>query len=358
MIAGPEPKTPVGVCRVMVVDDETTTLRNLRRILEKEGHQVSTYTNPVRALELLRQERFDLLISDLRMPQLDGLKLLDRAKRLAPELEVIIITGYASLDGAVEATKKGAYHFLAKPFTPDEVRRVVAEAVSGQQARRVNRETMDSNPDPDRLPLIIGRSAAMSHLAEVLNQVAPIDCNVLIVGESGTGKELVARAIHARSNRAAGPLVAFNCAALNAELFENELFGHEKGAFTGADKAKPGLLETGGGGTVFLDEVGEMPLTMQAKLLRALQEREVLRVGGTRPVPFDVRLVAATARNLKAEVDQGGFRSDLYYRLNVVSLEHAPPGRARRTTSPCWPTIFWRCSTAAHGQAGAGHRAP
>ena len=306
--------------RVMVVDDEGTALKGLRRILEKEGYQVSAYANPVRALELLQQKPFDVLLSDLRMPHLDGLELLDRAKLASPGLEVIIISGYASLDRAVEATKKGAYHFLAKPFTPDHVRAVVAEALAMKRDRDAALALESKEEQGGEGPLIIGRSAKMRKVAEIIARIAPTDCNVLIMGESGTGKELAARAIHAKSRCAGGPFVAFNCAALNAELMENELFGHEKGAFTGAAQAKAGLLEAAQGGTVFLDEIGEMPQAMQVKLLRALQEREVLRVGGTDPVELSVRVLAATARDLKAEMNMGAFRRDLYYRLNVVSL--------------------------------------
>jgi len=305
----------------MVVDDELPALKSLRRILEKEGHQVCAYSNPVRALELLQKQSFDVLLSDLRMPHLDGLELLERAKLAAPEMEVIIITGYASLEGAVEATKKGAYHFLAKPFTPDELRQRVAQALAQKRLRDRARSLRAPAGAPAGGPLILGQSPPMLRVAEIIAQIAPTDCNVLLTGESGTGKELAARAIHAQSLRAQGPLVAFNCAAFNQELMDNEFFGHEKGAYTGAHQAKAGLLEAAQGGTVFLDEIGEMPPAMQVKLLRALQEREVLRVGGTRPVPVDVRVVAATARDLKADMEAGAFRQDLYYRLNVVGLE-------------------------------------
>ena len=306
--------------RILVVDDETTALKSLRRILEKDGHTVSTYSNPVRALEKLNQEPFDLVLSDLRMPHLDGLELLDAIKQAAPKIEVIIITGYASLSGAVEATKKGAFDFLAKPFTPGEVREKVRLALQQKQAHDQALKLAEPGPEEDKDHLIIGQSPQMLRVGEVIAQIAPIDCNVLITGESGTGKELAARSIHARSPRAAEPWVAFNCAAFNRELMENELFGHEKGAFTGAHQAKAGLLEAAQGGTVFLDEIGEMPQAMQVKLLRALQEREVLRVGATKPRPVDIRVLAATARDLKAEAEAGVFRQDLFYRLNVVSL--------------------------------------
>ena len=313
---------------ILVVDDESAALKNLRRVLEKMGHKVSTYSNPVRALEVLKEQPFDLLLSDLHMPHLDGMELLDQAKLISPGLEVIIITGYASLDGAVQATKRGAYHFLAKPFTPDQLRQVVSEALSQHQMKQ-QALAQPGDPTQGQPPLIIGQSPQVLRLNETIAQIAPTDCNVLIRGESGTGKEVTARAIHALSARSGGPLVAFNCGALNKELMDNELFGHEKDAFTGASHTKAGLLEAAHGGTLFLDEIGEMPPAMQVKLLRALQEREVLRVGGTRPVMVDVRVVAATARDLKAEVKLGTFRSDLYYRLNVVSLEL--PGLAERT---------------------------
>lgn len=301
--------------KVMVVDDEPVTLKNLRHILEKAGYEVSTFSNPQRALKRLEQTPFDVLISDIRMPYMDGLALFDKAKRLAPGMEVILITGYASVGGAVDATKKGAFHYLAKPFTPDQVRSLVAEALS-EKALRAEGVVQSEEGGP----LIIGKSAKMAQVGEVIRQIAPTDCNVLVVGHSGTGKELAARAIHAQSQRNEGPFVAFNCGAFTDELVANELFGHEKEAFTGAVSRKQGLLEAANGGTVFLDEIGEMPLSMQVKLLRVLQERELIRVGGTTPVPLDVRIIAATAKDLKAAVREGLFRQDLYFRLNVVTI--------------------------------------
>lgn len=306
--------------RIFVIDDEPLALKHLRRILEKAGHSVSTFVNPLSALKRLEENACDLIITDIRMPQLDGMELLNRAKRLAPGVAVILITGYASLDGAVEATKKGAFHYLAKPFTPDQVRSLVSQAL-GEKFLREEGASLEYNGQRPRFaPVIIGKSIKMVRVEEVIRQIAPTDCNVLIMGESGTGKELVARSIHAYSARSRGPFVAFNCGVFNDELVANELFGHEKEAFTGASSRKQGLLETANEGTVFLDEIGDMPLSMQVKLLRVIQEREIIRVGGTRPIALNVRIIAATAKDLKAAVTEEAFRQDLYFRLNVVNI--------------------------------------
>ena len=318
-----EPDSPVKQTpgRILVVDDEEIPLKRLRRILEKQGHLVSTYSAPLRALDRLMEQPYDILLTDLRMPHMDGLELLDQAKLIYPDLEVIILTGFASLEGAVKATKKGAYHFLPKPFTPGDVIRVVDEALGQKRLREAAQKEEAGTVAPGREPFMVGKSPQMVRVAQTIAQIAVTDCNVLIVGQSGTGKELAARAIHAQSLRASGPRVAFSCAALSPELIDNELFGHEKDAFTGASRTQAGLLEAASGGTLFLDEIGEMPPNMQVKLLRALQEREILRVGGTRPVPVDIRVVAAASRDLRTEVEHGGFRRDLFYRLNVVTLE-------------------------------------
>jgi len=314
-----ENKTDEITGRVIVVDDEAIVLKNLRRILEKSGHTVSTCINPVKALEQIGNESYDIVISDVKMPYMDGLSFLSRVKSIAPEIEVILITGYASLDGAIEATKHGAYHYLSKPFTPDQIRKKVKSALKEKVLRNEGRETKKSISHPIE-PVIIGKSPAILRIKEIIHQIAPADCNVLISGESGTGKELAARLIHTASDRRDSPFVAFNCAAFNEELIDNELFGHEKDAYTGATSQKKGLLETADGGTVFLDEIGDMPLSMQIKLLRVIQEREILRVGGTIPIPIDVRIIAATAKDLKAAADEGDFRYDLFFRLNVVNI--------------------------------------
>lgn len=302
--------------RILVVDDDETALRNLRRILYKEGHTVSTQNNPVRALQLLRGESFDLLISDIRMPHKDGMTLLSDVKRIAPGMEVILITGYATMEGAIEATKKGVFHYLAKPFKPDQLRILVDTALRQKRLR----DSAAQKHKEGSAPIIIGQSPAIKRVEEVIQQIAPTECNVLIIGESGTGKELVARAIHDNSARANGPFAACNCGAFSEELIANELFGHEKEAFTGATSTRPGLLESANKGTLLLDEISDMPASMQVKLLRVLQERVVVRVGGVRSIPLDVRVVAATTRDLRKQVADGSFRQDLFFRLNVVEL--------------------------------------
>jgi len=313
---------------IVVVDDEPITLKQLRRILEKEGHRVSAFSNPRRALDHIESNPCDVLISDVRMPAMDGMELMTRVKARFPDIEVILITGYASLDGAVEAVREGAFHYLEKPFTPDRVRERVGQALDLLAARRSARPGAHGEGRNDAGPVIIGQGPRIREVVSIIGQIGPTECNVLITGDSGSGKELVARAIHAVSRRSAGPFLAFNCGALSETLIDNELFGHEKGAFTGAESRGIGLVEAASGGTLFLDEIGEMPTAMQVKLLRVLQEGELMRVGGSRPVPVDVRIVSATAADIKAAVGEGTFRKDLYFRINVVNIKL--PGLAER----------------------------
>ncbi len=313
--------------RIIIVDDESITLKQLRRIIEKHGSRVSTFSSPLRALKQMETDPCDLVISDISMPEMNGLDLMTRIKSRFPETEVILITGYASLDGAVEATREGAFYYLEKPFTPDQVRKVVDQALA-LKSMRDSVLPSDRNQKDSSKPVIIGESLKIREVVATIQQIAPTDCNVLITGDSGSGKELVARAIHNASKRAGGPFMAFNCGALSETLIDNELFGHEKGAFTGATGTKIGLLESADGGTVFLDEIGEMPASMQVKLLRVLQECELIRVGGIRSVPIDIRIVSATAMDLKAGVSEGLFRKDLYYRINVVNIKL--PGLSER----------------------------
>jgi DNA-binding NtrC family response regulator len=307
--------------QIIVVDDDQIALKNLRRILEKAGHHVSTFNNPLRALKRFEQKPCDIIITDLKMPYLDGLSLLNKAKLLAPSVEVILVTGFASLDSAITATREGAFYYLAKPYSPQEVVNLVDQAL---EQKFLKQESVNSRVEAKTMsgsfPVIIGRSPKIMYVQESIRQIAPSGSNVMITGESGTGKELAARAIHAQSLRANGPFVAFNCGAFTEELIANELFGHEKEAFTGATSNRRGLLEMANQGTLFLDEIGDMPFSMQIKLLRVIQEREFFRVGGTRAIPLDVRIIAATAKDLKAAVSEGMFRQDLYFRLNVVNI--------------------------------------
>jgi DNA-binding NtrC family response regulator len=306
--------------KIVVIDDESSTLKQIRRILEKEGYQVAAFSNPHHAENHLHQFPCDLVISDIKMPGIDGLELMGKIRSRFPDIDFIFITGYASLDGAVEAAKEGAYHYLSKPFNPDQLRQKVGQAISRRKIKRESRAAA-AREDRSVLPVLIGQSHRIRHVEAMVRQVAGADCNVLITGESGTGKELVARMLHALSPRAAGPFVAFNCGALTETLITNELFGHEKGAFTGAESSTPGLIETAGGGTLFLDEIGEVSYAMQVNLLRVIQEKELVRVGGRRPIDLDVRMVSATSKNLKALVDGGSMRSDFFYRINVFNIE-------------------------------------
>jgi DNA-binding NtrC family response regulator len=273
------------------------------------------------------------------MEKVDGLQILKRSRELHPDTEVVMITGFATLQSAVDAMKHGAFYYIAKPFKLDEVRKVVKEAVHKVALKRENRHLREQLESYQGKVKIITQDPSLQKLLDVARQVAPVDTNVLISGESGTGKELFARYLHVNSTRAGGPFFAINCGAFNEELLASELFGYEKGAFTGATSQKRGLIEMASGGTLFLDEVTEMPTSMQVKLLRVIQERELLRVGGTEPVKVDVRLVAATNRDVQEAVRAGSFRQDLYFRLNVVTLR-IPPLSARKDDIPLLSYFF------------------
>jgi len=306
--------------KILVVEDEDIARKNLEYILEKEGYEVVSVNSGVKAIDLLNREDFDLVITDLKMEKVDGMEVLKKSKELQAHTEVIMITGYATVDSAVEAMRQGAYYYLAKPYKIDEVRQITREALLKRKLQLENIRLKDSLKKSKQSPEIIGNSEAMQVVKKTINQIAPSDSNVLILGESGTGKELVAKAIHNISPRADNRFIAFNCGSFTEELMANELFGHEKDAFTGATKRKAGLLEVAEGGTVFLDEIGDMPLSMQVKLLRVIQEKELLPVGGVETISVDVRFIAATHRDLKQDVEQGRFRQDLYYRLNVITI--------------------------------------
>jgi DNA-binding NtrC family response regulator len=315
------------MARILVVDDEVRMATLIRRELEDHGHDVVTAGDGSSALEQLSRGTFDLLLTDLRMPGMDGLDLLREARKVAPGTEVVLMTAYASAQTAVQAMKSGAYDYLIKPFEMDELLIMVDRVTEQERLRLENRQLR--RQVAGEVSGLVGTSQAMRSVLDLVAKVAPQEATVLLSGESGTGKELVARAIHAASPRADGPLVAVNCAAIPETLLEAELFGHEKGAFTGADGRRLGRFELARKGTVFLDEVVEMSLQAQVKLLRVLQERVVERLGGAGTVQVDVRVIAATNRDLGGAVAEGGFREDLFYRLNVFPI-HLPPLRERR----------------------------
>lgn len=331
--------------RLLIVDDEAPALRNLTYVFGKEGYQITAKSSGNAALQALQQHLFDVILTDLRMKGVDGLTLLRRAREWQPHAEIIVITGYASLDSAIEIIKEGAFHYIAKPYRLEEIRQTVKLAVEKVRLKQhhalLRQPQLDEAESLSPAPTLVTQDGAMQRLLATARQVSVTDCNVLIAGESGTGKELLARYVHQHSHRARQRFLAINCGALQEDLLANELFGHEKGAFTGADRQKRGLLELVEGGTLLLDEVTEMTPAMQVKLLRVLQERELFRVGGTEAIKINVRFIAATNRDLKTVVDQGQFRADLFFRLNVVNLA-LPPLRERRQDIPLLAFYFLR----------------
>ncbi len=323
----------VSALRVAVVDDEPLALKHIGRILDRHGHEVETFTNPTQALRRMLQSPFHIVMTDICMPEMSGMELLERVKSRFPETQVILFTGYASVDDAVKAIKQGAFYYVEKPLTPDKVLSVLTRAADKLSLMAENRKLKEELSKKDNARGILGVSYQIRELIKIINKVSKIDCNVLIQGESGTGKELVARAIHNGSLRKHKPFVAFNCGGFTEELAANELFGHEKGAFTGADSVKSGLFEAAQGGTVFLDEIAEMALSTQVKLLRLIQERKLFRVGGAKAIALDVRLISATNKDLEHEVKAGRFREDLFFRVKVVVIR-VPPLREHKEDIP------------------------
>jgi DNA-binding NtrC family response regulator len=314
--------------KILVVDDEAIVRDSLEAWFRQDRHQVRTAENAKEALRLVAQERFDLALVDIKMPGMDGLELQTRLAAADPELTLIIMTAYASVESALRAMKAGAYDYIVKPFDPDDLSLLVGRAAEHRSLRSENLRLKRSLEAVTEPPPLVGASPAIRRILDLVATVAGTDTTVLIVGESGTGKELVARAIHAGSPRRYNPLVTVNCGALAEGILESELFGHEAGAFTGARARHKGKFETASGGTVFLDEVGEVSPKVQVELLRVLEEKTVTRLGGGAPVPVDFRVVAATNRDLQALVKSGAFREDLYWRLNVFTIE-IPPLRSR-----------------------------
>ncbi len=314
---------------ILVVDDEAVVREGVRRILEGDRYSVESCASGRAALDLLQEKDFNMVITDLKMPGMSGLEVLKAIKILQPEIPVIIITGYSTVDTAVDAMKNGAIDYIAKPFSPDQLREKVAKAFEQKTLLLDEIYLRKELRDHHGFEMFVGESSEMQKVYRRIMQVAPTDSTVLITGESGTGKELVARAIHKNSQRRDHPFVALDCTSLAESLLESELFGHVKGSFTGAIQTKMGLFKVADGGTLFLDEIANISLTTQAKLLRVLQEREVTPIGGNHPIPFDIRLVAATNRNLRNLVAEGAFRDDLFFRLNIIPVD-LPPLRERK----------------------------
>jgi DNA-binding NtrC family response regulator len=322
--------------KVLIVDDEEDALENCRRILSRVPYECVTASDPAQALEMMERERPGLVLTDLRMPKLDGIEVLTAAKRMDPAVKVVLLTAHATIETAVRSMRYGAFDYMTKPFTSSELVQVVCRAFeadasipdSGTSMRGAMPLERSFSRSHGGAVQIVGHSAVMKDVLGLIAKVAPTESNVLVYGESGTGKELVARSIHQASLRADRPFIPVDCVSLHDSLLEPELFGHEKGAFTGAHAARPGLFEMADGGTVFLDEVSGMSQNLQARLLRVLQERQVRRVGGTRFVDVDIRVIAASNQDLEESCRRGAFREDLYYRLNVIPIA-LPPLRAR-----------------------------
>ena len=319
--------------KLLIVDDELSVRDSLGKWFREEGYEIGTAENASQALTRMAENKWDVALVDIKMRGTDGIELQRRMHELDPGLIVIMMTGYASVETAVAALKNGAYDYVSKPLDPDEISHLVSNALSHRRAEKENARLRDTVAEATRPGDLVGQSAAMRKVARAIETVGPTDANVLITGESGTGKELVVRAIHAASLRRFHPLVVIHCGALTETLLESELFGHEKGAFTGAQYQKKGKFEIAEGGTVFLDEIGDISLKTQTDLLRVLQEREITRVGGNQVIKVDFRCVSATNKDLEMMIAEGTFRPDLFYRLNVFRIE-LPPLRERREDIP------------------------
>jgi DNA-binding NtrC family response regulator len=319
--------------RILVVDDDPGSLSAMKEVLDRAGYEVIAVRNGAEAYQLLNSNQFDLVLTDLKMPNINGIEILNAARRIEPSISVIIITGFGSIESAVEAMKSGATHYLTKPINIDELRVVVKNALEKQKLIAENIQLKKKIEQKFGYENIIANSKPMHEIIETIKQIAPTRANILITGDSGTGKELIANAIHYNSNRRNEPLIKLHCAALAEGVLESELFGHEKGSFTGAIRSRKGMFELADNGTLFLDEVSEIPLSTQVKLLRVIEEQEFMRVGGTKNINVDVRIIAATNKDLKQAVAAGRFRDDLFFRLNVVGI-HIPPLRERRDDIP------------------------
>ncbi len=319
--------------KILVVDDERGMCHILKRLLSDQGYKVDTAGSGEIALKLIEEEEYDAALVDIRMPGIDGLMLLSRIHEHSKDTSVIMMTAYGTIEDAVTAMKKGAYEFITKPFNNDEVLAIVSNAVERKRLLDRNRLLSKELEQRNQLEGLVGNSRPMQELYNLIEKVAPTDSTVLILGESGTGKELVARAIHNQSQRKDENYVAVNCGALPRELIESELFGHEKGSFSGAHQRKIGLIESADGGSIFLDEIGDLPLELQVKILRVLEQKEIRRIGSVNAKQVDVRIIAATNRDLNKDIEKGTFREDLYYRLSIMDIR-LPPLRERKEDIP------------------------
>jgi two-component system, NtrC family, response regulator HydG len=336
----PETKS-VSLGRILIVDDELVVRDSLDKWFAGEGYETGIAASARQALEMIQKNEWDLALLDIKMPGMDGMELQARLREIDPELVIIIMTGYASVETAVQALKRGAYDYVTKPIDPDELVHLVSKAIGHRRDRREIVRLRENLQEIYPETHLIGNSPPMKHVLELVEMVAPTDTTVLISGESGTGKELVARAIHAAGSRRYMPMVVIHCGALTETLLESELFGHERGAFTGAQYRKKGKFEVADGGTVFLDEISDISLKTQTDLLRVLQEKEIVRVGGNQSIKVDFRCIAATNKSLEELVKAGTFRPDLYYRLKVFSID-LPPLRERREDIPLLADHFMK----------------
>ncbi len=332
--------------RILIIDDQDAIRRVLRDILENEKYQVDDAANGPSALEMIKEQEYDAILCDIKMPDMDGIEVLEQVKAIC-DTPVIMISGHGTIDTAVEAIKKGAFDFIQKPPDLNRLLITVRNALDKQSLSTENKALKKAVSKQNEM---VGTSAPMMEVRDMIEKVAPTNARVLITGENGTGKELVARQLHELSPRRYGPFIEVNCAAIPAELIESQLFGHEKGSFTSAIKQKKGDFELASGGTLFLDEIGDMSLAAQAKVLRALQENKIVRVGGEKEIPVDVRILAATNKDLRKMIDENAFREDLYHRLSVIVI-HVPPLRERKDDIPLLVSSFVETIAANMGQA-------
>ncbi|HNQ13196.1 MAG TPA: sigma-54 dependent transcriptional regulator [Bacteroidia bacterium] len=306
------------MAKILVIDDEQSIRTTLKEILEYESHEVSESADGIDGLKKASEEKFDLILCDIKMPKMDGIEVLEKLSESANEAAIVMISGHGNIETAVEAIKKGAFDYISKPLDLNRLLITVRNAIDRKD---LVKETKVLRKKINRTTHMIGESSALKKVREMIDKIAPTDARVLIMGENGTGKELVCRLIHEQSNRANAPLIEVNCAAIPSELIESELFGHEKGSFTSAVKQRIGKFEQASGGTIFLDEIGDMSLSAQAKVLRALQENKITRVGGEKEISVNVRVIAATNKDLKQEIEKNNFREDLYHRLGVIIIQ-------------------------------------